>query len=213
MDRREPDDQVYVDLHWIPLGAGGCFVKRNGRVYEWLKARREGRPPLDLYHSALEVRVPKGRFVIEQAPVPHAKGMARGVVAGGAVGARAAGHLRLLRYEVRRWRDGIIPDVGEAVESPRRLTTMTTVAYRVLQLVPDVLTPVWGRDELGTGGMWNSNAIVSWLVSRSGLRPETICLPAGGRAPGWDAGIVAARRDLGGASPRPDDDSALPYVP
>src|SRR5204863_7517841 len=92
---REHDEQAHVDLYWIPLGAGGCFVKRNGRVYEALKSVREGRPPLDLYHSALEVAVPDARFVIEQAPVPDAKGTARGVVGGGAVGMRAAGRLRL----------------------------------------------------------------------------------------------------------------------
>lgn len=37
----------------------------------------------------------------------------RGVVAQGAVGSRRARSLRFLRYEVRRWRDGVIPDVGE----------------------------------------------------------------------------------------------------
>src|SRR3954447_14810441 len=172
MSRRELNHQAYVDLYWIPLGAGGCFVKRNGRMYEWLTARREGRSPCDLYHSALQVTVPEGCFVIEQAPVPDADGTARGVVAGGAVGMRAAGRLRVFRYEVRRWRDGVIPDVSEAVESPRRLTTQPAVAHRLLQLVPVVPTPVWGRDELRTGEMWNSNAIISWLITRSGMKPE-----------------------------------------
>src|SRR3954447_14889438 len=79
----EPADQVYVDLYWIPLGAGGWFVKRNGRLYESLVALPEGRPPRDLYHSALEVVVPEGRFVIEQAPVPRSGCGARGVVAEG----------------------------------------------------------------------------------------------------------------------------------
>lgn len=210
MDRlREQDEQAYVDLYWIPLGAGGCFVKRNGRMYEALMAAREGRPPLDLYHSALVVAVPDGRFVIEQAPVPDSKGTTRGVVAGGAVGTRAAGRLRLFRYEVRRWRDGVIPDVAEAVESPRRLTTDAAIAHCVLQLVPEVPTPVWGRDELATGEMWNSNAITSWLITRSGLDPEDIPLPTGGRAPGWDAGIVAARRRTGNAGPTPEARWAL----
>jgi hypothetical protein len=193
--------QAYVDLYWIPLGAGGWFVRRNGRLYEALMALRKGRPPLDLYHSALEVAVPEGRFVIEQAPVPDLNGAGRGVVAEGAVGLRAAGHLRVFRYEVRRWRDGRIPDVAEAVESPRRLTNDEDVAHRLLDLVPDVPTPVWGRDELGTGEMWNSNAIISWLITRSGLKPEDIPLPVRGRAPGWDAGIVAAGRSIGGAAP------------
>jgi hypothetical protein len=192
----ELEEQAYVDLYWIPLGAGGWFVKRNGRLYEALVALRDRRPRRDLYHSALEVTLPEGRFVIEQAPVPDANGAARGVVAEGSVGTHAAGHLRVFRYEVRRWCDGRIPDIAEAVESPRRLTTDGDIAKRLVDLVPDVPTPVWGRDELGTGEMWNSNAIVSWLITRSGLEPEAIALPARGRAPGWDAGIVAARRSI-----------------
>ena len=59
-----------VDLYWLPLGAGGHSVRLNGRVFEAVVSRLEHRPACDLYHSALEVRVPEGRFVIEQAPVP-----------------------------------------------------------------------------------------------------------------------------------------------
>jgi hypothetical protein len=57
--------------------------------------------------------------------------------------------LQALRYEVRRWRDGIIPDVAEAVESPHRLSENPDHARRLLELVPQVPTPAWGRDELG----------------------------------------------------------------
>jgi hypothetical protein len=67
-------------------------------------------------------------------------------------------------------------------------------AQRLLDLVPSVPTPVWGRDELGVGEMWNSNSVISWLIARSGIAAETIPLPTGGRAPGWQAGLVAARR-------------------
>ena len=108
-----------IDLYWLPLGAGGHSVRLNGRVYEALAARLGGRPVRDLYHSALEVRVPEGRFVIEQAPIPDSDGAERGIVAEGAVGSRWAGRLRIFRYELRRWRDGVIPDVDEAVESPQ----------------------------------------------------------------------------------------------
>ena len=122
------------------------------------------------------------------------RGAERGVVAEGAVGARAAGRFRLFRYEIRRWRDGVIPDVDEAVESPRRLSDDPDCARRLLELVPQVPTPVWGRDELGAGEMWNSNSTISWLLARSGLDVEAIPPPVGGRAPGWQAGIVIARR-------------------
>ncbi len=183
-----------VDLYWLPLGAGGHSVRVNGRVFEAVAAQLQRRPPCDLYHSALEVRVPEGRFVIEQAPIPDSNGGERGVVAEGAVGTRWAGRFRIFRYEVRRWRDGLIPDVSEAVESPQRLTDDPRVSQRVLDMVPHVPTAVWGRDELGAGEMWNSNSIISWLIARSGLDNESIRVPANGRAPGWHAGLVVARR-------------------
>jgi hypothetical protein len=183
-----------VDLYWLPLGAGGHSVRLNGCVFEAVAARLERRPPCDLYHSALEVRVPEGRFVIEQAPVRDNKGLERGVVVEGAVGSRRAGRFRLFRYEVRRWRDGVIPDIGEAVESPQQLTGDPLLAQRVLDLVPAVPALVWGRDESQAGEMWNSNSLISWLIARTGLHVESVHPPAGGRAPGWRAGLVVARR-------------------
>lgn len=187
-----------IDLYWLPLGAGGHSVRLNGRVFEAVSARLERRAPCDLYHSALEVRVPAGRFVIEQTPVPDSNGEERGVVAEGAVGSRWAGRFRVFRYEVRRWCGGIIPDVDDAVESPQRLTDDPDVAQRVLDLAPHVPTAVWGRDELAAGEMWNSNSLIAWLIVGCGLSAESIHPPAGGRAPGWRAGLVVARRHAQG---------------
>jgi hypothetical protein len=185
---------IGIDLYWLPLGAGGHSVRLNGRIFEAVAARLERRDRCDLYHSALEVRVPEGRFVIEQAPIRPSDGPDRGVVAEGAVGARAAGRYKLFRYELRRWRDGVIPDVAEAVESPQRLSDDPDCARRLIEVVPQVPTPVWGRDELRAGEMWNSNSVISWLIARSGLDVESIQPPLGGRAPGWRSGIVVARR-------------------
>ena len=183
-----------MDLYWLPLGAGGHSVRLNGRVYETVAARLDRRRVSDLYHSALIVRLPEGSFVIEMAPVRDADGAVRGVVAEGAVGSRWAGRLRIFRYEVRRWADGVIPDVGEAVESPRRLTGDADLSRRLLDLVAQVPTPVWGRDELDTGEGWNSNSLTAWLIARCGLSVESIHPPKGGRAPGWHAGLVVATR-------------------
>ncbi|HEX7524839.1 MAG TPA: hypothetical protein VF327_00960 [Gaiellaceae bacterium] len=94
---------------------------------------------------------------------------------------------------MRCWRDGEIPDIAEAVESPVSLTDDSSVAEGVLELVPAVPALTWGRDESGAGEMWNSNSLTSWLIVRVGLDVESIRLPAGGRAPGWDAGIAVAR--------------------
>jgi hypothetical protein len=183
-----------VDLYWLPLGAGGYFVRLNGRLYEALAAHLQGRLACDLYHSALQVELPEGTFVIEQAPVHDWSGKDRGVVAEGAVGTLWAGRFRIFRYEIRLWRGGHIPDVAEAVDSPRPLTNDESRARRVLDVVRQVPTPVWGRDELATGEMWNSNSVIAWTLARSGIDTESIQPPAGGRAPGWQAGLVVARR-------------------
>jgi hypothetical protein len=188
-----------VDLYWLPLGAGGHFVRLNGRLYEAVAARLQRRPARDLYHSALQVELPDGTYVIEQAPVHDWSGEQRGVVAEGAVGSRWAGRFRIFRYEIRLWLGGHIPDVAEAVDSPRRLTTDEDRARRVLEVVRDLPTPVWGRDELGTGEMWNSNSVIAWVIASSGIDAEPIRPPAGGRAPGWEAGLAVARSaDAGG---------------
>ncbi len=190
----QPASGAGVDLYWLPLGAGGHSVRVNGRVYERAAAWLARREPRDLFHAALIVDVPEGRFVIEQAPVRDARGRERGVVAEGAVGSRRAARFRLFRYEVRCWRGGTIPDVAEAVESPRRLTSDPDAARRLLELVAEAPTAVWGRDELGAGEMWNSNSLIAWLVARAGLPAASIEPPANGRAPGWQAGLVVAGR-------------------
>jgi hypothetical protein len=169
-------------------------VRLNGRIYEAVAARVARRPPCDLYHSALRVELAEGTFVIEQAPVPDLNGEQRGVVAEGPVGSCWAGRFRIFRYEVRVWRGGSIPDVLEAVDSPQRLSDDEDCARRVLATVPRVPAPVWGRDELGAGEMWNSNAVIAWVIASSGIATESICPPAGGRAPGWNAGLEVAGR-------------------
>jgi hypothetical protein len=184
-----------VDLYWLPLGAGGWFVRLNGKAYEALVAARDRRPRADLYHSALIVATPEAGFVVESAPIPDGNPAGRGVVCEGAVGHRSLGRFRVFRYEVRCWRDGVIPDIREAVDSPWRLTDDPAAGQRLLDLAPRLPSPVWGRDALGTGDMWNSNSVVSWLLTATGLDVDSIRPPAGGRAPGWAAGVVAARRD------------------
>jgi len=184
----------HVDLYWIPLGAGAHVVRVTGRVFEALSAVVQRRERCDLYHSALVVDVPEGSFVVEQAPVPDLHGERRGVVAGGPVGVGWAGRFRPFRYEIRRWKGGRIPDVLEAIASPVRVTDDMATARRILELLPSIPTPVWGRDELETGEMWNSNSVISWVLARSGTDVARVQLPRGGRAPGWNAGIAVAAR-------------------
>jgi hypothetical protein len=186
---------AYVDLYWLPLGAGGVrCVRWSGHLFESVAARHEHRRACDLYHSALEVQVGNDRSVIEMAPVWRNNEPDRGVVGEGAVGLPSLGHSRLFRYEIRRWRNGTIPDVVEAVASPQRLSTDIVHAQRVLDLVPAFPTVTWGRDELRTGDMWNSNSLISWLLTLSGHHADAVDLPPRGRAPGWSAGLVVAAR-------------------
>jgi hypothetical protein len=205
-----------IDLLWLPLGAGGRSVRLNGVLFEAVAARVQGRAPLDLYHSALEVGVGGTTWTIEMAPVWNERAPDRGVVGEGVVGSRLVAPLRLFRYEIRCWPGGRIPDRAEAVESPRRVSDDDACARRLLALVPEVPRPVWGRDELRTGEMWNCNSVIAWLLARGGIDVGALHPPAGGRAPGWDAGLVVARRgcrdlaedrapeDAGGPSPSSD---------
>ncbi len=184
-----------VDLLWLPLGAGGHFVRTNGHIYEAVAARVQHRARSDLYHSALEVHHAGERYVIEQGPVWNVKEAHRGVVREGPVGSPRLGRFKLFRYEVRCWRNGVIPDRDEAVDSPRRLSADAERAQRVLELVPDFPMATWGRDEQHTGEMWNSNSLIAWLLARSGHDTDSIAPPAHGRAPGWFAGLCVAARE------------------
>lgn len=191
-----------VDLYWLPLGAGAHCVRWNGRAWEAMVAARERRDRRDLYHAALEVTVDGTRWVIEMAPVWDRPEPDRGVVAVGAVGLPVLGRSRWFSYEVRRWRDGLIPDVAYAVGGARRVTADADRARRLLDLVPTFPTATWGRDELRTGDMWNSNSLVAWLLAGSLAGIDGIGPPEGGRAPGWHAGLVVAARDHPPSVPR-----------
>src|SRR3954452_24996478 len=186
-----------VDLYWRPLGAGGHSVRFNGLVFEAIAAGLRHRTRCDLYHSALVVRLGSDRYIIEMAPVWNEHASDRGVVGEGAVGSRRLGRLRMFRYEIRRWRGGRIPDIAEAVDSPQGLPEDPAVARQVLDLVPSVPTLVWGRDELHTGDMWNSNSVTAWLLACAGIDIDRVTPPMHGRAPGWDAGRRVAQRTEG----------------
>ncbi|WP_310529939.1 hypothetical protein [Nocardioides sp.] len=185
---------AWVDLYWLPLGAGGHFVRSNGRVYERLSAWREHRAALDLYHSGLMVGLDGVTYAVEMGPVWNVHDSARGVLCEGPVGSSRLGRLRAFRYEVRCWPGGLLPDVAEAVHSPVRTTQDPARVAALLDVLTEVPVLTWGRDELGAGEMWNSNSLVSWALARTGHPMDAIRPPPGGRAPGWDAGLALASR-------------------
>ncbi len=185
-----------LELYWIPLGADTTVVRLSGRLYETITATVGRRPHCDLYHAALIARAGGVETTVEVAPVPDDDGRERrGVVGDGPVGSSLLGRWRVFRYEVRRWSGGSIPDLRHAIDSPRVLSTDPAEIATALDQLERVPTPVWGRDELGLGEMWNSNSVVAWTLASNGLLPSDLAPPTGGRAPGWDAGRILARRE------------------
>lgn len=185
-------DRVRIELYWLPLGAGGHLVRWNGRIYEAVAARHQHRPAQALFHSALQVHSAGVRYVVEMAPVWSEAAPERGVTREGPVGMAWLGRFRAFRYEVRRWPDGRIADVDEAVASPQLIWCDPHSAKALLEAAGRVPALTWGRDELRCGDMWNSNSLVSWLLTFVGVDTSRYGPPQGGRAPGWRAGLALA---------------------
>ena len=101
---------------------------------------------------------------------------------------------RVFRYEVRCWEEGALADREYAVGGPTFLSDTQAVAASILASVRSVPALTWGRDQSRVGGMWNSNSVISWLLTRAGYPMETLRPPHGTRAPGWDAGVAIASR-------------------
>lgn len=190
----------YVDLWWLPLGAGGAaVVGASGRAFETVAAARAHRKPQPLFHSALQVRLDGAHTLIEMTPAWGPAAHPADTVATGPVGLRVLGRSPLFRYEVHRWPGGIIADLTEAVESPRRLSVDRRRAELLLSLAPSFPSATWGRDPGHVGDMWNSNSLTSWLLARSGHDLSEVGPPRGGRAPGWAAGLAEAAHATGRA--------------
>ena len=57
-------------------------------------------------------------------------------------------------------------------------------------------TPVWGRDELKAGEMWNSNSLIAWLIAAAGLPtdfarpPRAAARPVGTQVSRWRVAAV-----------------------
>ncbi len=162
-------------------------MRWNGLVYEAVAAALQHRPRRAIYHSVLSIDLPDGTYWVEMTPVPDDDGAARGVVGTGPVGLSILGHLRVFRYEIRRWRNGVVPDIACATMRVE-ITDDPAVAQRVFDAIAAVPTPTWGRDELHLGEMWTCNSVIAWALARAGVDLDSVPQPAGGRAPGWDAG-------------------------
>ena len=173
----------------------GTRCASTARSIEAIDAARRHRERCDLYHAALVVELGGDRSRSSSRPRPTRDEASRGVVATGAVGSplgRPAapvplrGPLLARRVDPGSRRGGRRTAPAEPATRPRPAA--------LLDLVAAVPTPVWGRDELRAGEGWNSNSVIAWLIATAGLWTERVHPPAGGRAPGWDAGLEVARR-------------------
>src|SRR3954465_12138899 len=94
-------DEAWVDLYWLPLGAGGHSVRFNGKVYEWLASRREHRRPCDIYHSALVVHLDGVDWTVEMGPGGNVDAPPDAPACTGAGGAPGVGRLPGIPLGVR----------------------------------------------------------------------------------------------------------------
>ncbi len=106
-------------------------------------------------------------------PVWNVSDANRGVVCEGPVGFRWLGRFRAFRYEVRCWPGA--PSRMSLKPSTARCDYRGTSSGRSpARGAPRGARADLGRDELGTGEMWNSNSVVAWALARSGEDMDTI---------------------------------------
>lgn len=184
-----------IDLYWLPVGAGTSrFQQSSLRLWEAIEAARARRPRVRLFHSALKIATGPGEsYTLELTPV--FTGGTVPPLATGPVGFRGADRLRLFGYQLLCQPGDRLPDEEWATVGPTRLTEDCGVVQRVLEVAPTVPRHVWGRRVRGTGEMWTSDSVISWVLARSGIDLSAMSPPDGGRAPGWSAGLAVARRE------------------
>jgi len=144
-----------------------------------------------LLHSALKLGTGEGETITVELTPEFIGGPAPPVVTG-PVGIGWAGRFRLFRYQLRCLEVEALPDEDWAVAEPILLSREPGAARRILELAPSIPRYTWGRRVAGTGEMWTSDSVISWLLVRAGIDPGPAAPPAGGRAPGWFAGIAIA---------------------
>src|SRR4051812_15261747 len=83
------------------------------------------------------------------------------------------------------WRDGLIPDISEAVDSPHILSRDQATARRLLNAVPQLPTRVWAgtrRTPVRCGTRTRSSP--GCLCAAGSTQMRHSCLPTGGRLGG-----------------------------
>lgn len=180
----------YIDLHWLPVGAGTRFQRASLLLYESVAAAAGRRPRAALCHAALKIGLDSRTRTLELTPVPRHQPVPP--LLSGAVGSSTAGRLRLFRYQLLCTECATLPDEEWTIGEPLRLTTDAGTISLLLETAATIPAYVWGRRAPGTSEMWTSNSAVSWLLVTSGIAAASVALPEGTRAPGWVAGLEEA---------------------
>jgi hypothetical protein len=188
-------DGCFVDLYWLPVGAGTRFQRASLAVYEALAAFVARRPRGSFVHAALKIGTGGRCYTLELMPVPARQTTPPLLM--GAVGSARAGRWRLFRYQLLCSETDVLPDEEWVVGAPIRLTVDCVFAQRALTEAAHVPAYIWGRRAKGTTEMWTSDSIVSWLLCAIGIDAAAIPVPKGTRAPGWAAGIQVWTASLG----------------
>lgn len=192
-----------VELWWMPVGAGTSRAQQAIlRLWEAFEAARARRARTRLVHSALKLRSGEDTWTLELTPA-FATAPAPPLLTG-PVGLRAAGRLRLFRYQLVCLPGETLPDERWAL-ARLAVSCDDGMAAHILALAGDVPRHTWGRRVRGTREMWTSDSVVSWLLVRASVDLSLVAPPEGARAPGWAAGIEIARRGV-----RPPGPSAVP---
>lgn len=183
----------FVDLYWIPVGAGTRFQRTSLLLYEGVAAALARRRRAKLVHAGLKGRVVGRPFTLELMPSPPGINVKHEVT--GPVGVRGADRIRLLRYQVCVLPNESLPDEQWAVEPPVRVAEGEATASRILELAKQVPAHTWGRRRPGQSEMWTSDSAVAWMLVNARVATERIDVPFGCRAPGWRAGLQEAFRE------------------
>ncbi len=192
-----PDTSPFVDLYWLPVGAGTRTPVQRWSLAAWeaCDAALHRRPRKNLYHSALKMRLASGEVRTLELTPAFAFPDARPAMSG-PVGFPGADRVRFLRYQMTCLATERLPDEAWTIAS-QRLAADEGLGERILAHASEVPRHTWGWRVRGTSEMWTSDSAISWLLLRAGFDARALAVPAGGRAPGWRAGLeLAAKQGL-----------------
>lgn len=148
----------------------------------------------DYYHSALEIQIPEDDecpvYVVELQDYveTHSEQKRVGQIKEGRTVSTIVSAFSGPAYGIRKWRNGKIQDIDKQElldPNPPIVSTDCNKARALLNTVSQVPSNDFGPD-------WTCNSVISWLLQKNELNPQSVSPPPHGIVPGWREGIVAA---------------------